>query len=349
MGACGSTQVEKSRRARNILRNRSTDRDAVLRAVQQKGTALEFASEELRGSWDVVAMAIAQDGSALRFASEELREDEVLVMLALETYGRALCFASADLRANMKLAMAAVTQDGDALQYVSDELRAHKGLVTAATKQVGHALGHAAGVLREEKDFVSSVVRENGAALYFAAPELRADKGVVLAAMENEGGALIYAERGTRLDISVEQGLVGKRAGRGENEHFDETVLEGLQCPWGLVWKGVTRELSLASRAASTLVDVVTGNPDLSAEGCGGVGNVVPVGNGVATALNTLPLGSTLVASAETASDEPAPADSARDAGEASSARELAAASPSEEGQEHDDRPADISEQVPPR
>ena len=127
MGACGSSQVEKARRARNTLQGeRSQDQSAVLRQVRRKGTALEFASEELRGNWWVVAEAVAQDGYALRYASAELQTDKVLVMLALETCGRALCFASSDVRGDETVVMEAVKQHGDALQFAASELKSRR-------------------------------------------------------------------------------------------------------------------------------------------------------------------------------------------------------------------------------
>ena len=72
--------------------------------------------------------------------------------------------------------------------------------------------------------------------------------------MESEGGALIYAEAGTRLDISVEKGLLQDRVHRGENEHFDAAVLDDVLIPWGVVWQGVGQEVRLKSRAASALL-----------------------------------------------------------------------------------------------
>jgi hypothetical protein len=51
----------------------------VLAAVEKKGTALIYASEDLRGDREIVLAAVQQFGSALQCASEELRNDEEFV------------------------------------------------------------------------------------------------------------------------------------------------------------------------------------------------------------------------------------------------------------------------------
>ena len=46
-----------------------------MEVVKVDGTALEFASEELRHDREVVMKAVKQNGMAIRFASEDLRHD----------------------------------------------------------------------------------------------------------------------------------------------------------------------------------------------------------------------------------------------------------------------------------
>ena len=53
----------------------------VLAAVKQKGSALEYASEELKNDKDVVLAAVNQDGDSLEYASEEIQNDLKLLNL----------------------------------------------------------------------------------------------------------------------------------------------------------------------------------------------------------------------------------------------------------------------------
>ena len=52
-----------------------SDKDVVLAAVAQNGSALEFAAEPLRADKDVVLAAVTQNLSALRFAAATLKKD----------------------------------------------------------------------------------------------------------------------------------------------------------------------------------------------------------------------------------------------------------------------------------
>jgi hypothetical protein len=52
------------------------NKEFVLEAVRKNGSALEYASKELRGDKEVVLEAVKQDGLALNYAREELRNDK---------------------------------------------------------------------------------------------------------------------------------------------------------------------------------------------------------------------------------------------------------------------------------
>ena len=55
------------------------DKEFVLAAIAQNGSALGYADESLKKDKEVVLAAVAQDGSALQFADESLFEDEELL------------------------------------------------------------------------------------------------------------------------------------------------------------------------------------------------------------------------------------------------------------------------------
>ena len=55
---------------------RSPEYAEALRAVEDDGMALEYASEELKGDREVVMAAVKQTGWALQYASKELKGDK---------------------------------------------------------------------------------------------------------------------------------------------------------------------------------------------------------------------------------------------------------------------------------
>ncbi|NBT35925.1 MAG: DUF4116 domain-containing protein [Betaproteobacteria bacterium] len=74
-------------------------RHCMLTAVQQRGEALQFASDELRADREVVLAAVRQRGEALQYASVELRADREVALAALrELGGRAAARPGAAVR-----------------------------------------------------------------------------------------------------------------------------------------------------------------------------------------------------------------------------------------------------------
>ena len=59
----------------DVIKNKD-DKEFVLKAVQEKGKLLEFASERLQNDKEVVIEALKQDGEAAEFISDELKDDK---------------------------------------------------------------------------------------------------------------------------------------------------------------------------------------------------------------------------------------------------------------------------------
>ena len=71
--------TEKAERERLA---RKAERDNVLAAVQEDGTALYYATEELRNDREIVCAAVRECGWAIEFASLELQKDAEVVNLS---------------------------------------------------------------------------------------------------------------------------------------------------------------------------------------------------------------------------------------------------------------------------
>ena len=106
--------------------------------------------------------ACRRDGSALEHASEALRGDREIVLAAVPTsYGRALRFASDELLHDRQFVLDAVRLDGSALQYVPEALRGDKEIVLVAVRQFGFALTHASPALKVDREVVLAAQKEN--------------------------------------------------------------------------------------------------------------------------------------------------------------------------------------------
>ena len=162
----------------------------LLRAVKTDGTALYFG---FRNNLEIVLAAVSQNGSALRYASEELRADRETVLVAVRNCGSALRYASEELRADPAIVLAAVSQNGCALRYASAELKADREIVLAAVSQEGMALFYASDALRDNPETVLAAVSQDGMALEYASEEWRDDPAIVLAAVSQDSSALQFA------------------------------------------------------------------------------------------------------------------------------------------------------------
>ncbi len=116
------------------------DRDIVLAAVKQNGYALEYAAKSLKADRDIVLAAVKQDGDALSFADKSFRADRKVVLAAVKTNGYALIFADKTLKADHEIVFAAVRQDVEALEYASEELQQDEELrQIAGIKEIAKA------------------------------------------------------------------------------------------------------------------------------------------------------------------------------------------------------------------
>ena len=77
-------------------------------------------------------LAVQQDGSALCYASDNLKDDKEVVMAAVKNYGYALSDASDSLKADKEVCLAAIGNSGeDVLDDISDSLKKDKEIISA--------------------------------------------------------------------------------------------------------------------------------------------------------------------------------------------------------------------------
>jgi hypothetical protein len=84
------------------------DKSFMLEAVQIEGTALGYASDELKNDHDVVSAAVTMNPHSLQFASDERKNDHDIVMIAVSKFGTSLRHASSQMKRNLEIIKAAV-------------------------------------------------------------------------------------------------------------------------------------------------------------------------------------------------------------------------------------------------
>ena len=134
-----------------------------MKAVTQKGLALQHATEELRGDREIVMAALSQDGWALEYATEVLRGNREIVMKAVTQKGLALQYATEALRGDREIVMAAVSQNGWALKYATEALRGDREIVMKAVTHKWVALQFATEELRGDNEIMEVALRDSDA------------------------------------------------------------------------------------------------------------------------------------------------------------------------------------------
>ena len=90
------------------------------------GSALKYASDELKADKDIVLLAVENKPESLRYASKELRNDKDVVIKAISKVGWILKYASLQLRKDIqvvKIALNAEIKGASAFQHISSNLR----------------------------------------------------------------------------------------------------------------------------------------------------------------------------------------------------------------------------------
>lgn len=238
------------------------NREFMLQVLEQKGDALEFASDELRSDHEVVGAAVVHSGeAAYKFASKDLlandwlsvqavkhgpeslhwtadwiKQDRDLMEVCVMNTGLALEHAADHLLGDRALVLEAVQENGRALAYASEELRDDFDLVLAAVQSRGEALAFASRELRNETDLVLEAVKVNGKALAFASDDVRATYRVALAAVEQNWEALRYVMRrgdkyGDRIFLTDEEEVEIASAAMRADWRAAEALCPGSGCP----------------------------------------------------------------------------------------------------------------------
>jgi hypothetical protein len=154
-----------------------TDRDTVILAVKNDGSALQFASDDLKSDREVVLAAVKNDGSALQFASDDLRSAREVVLAAVKNNGYALEYASYDLTSDREVVLVAINKNSMALQFTDDDLKNDRNFIMKAIKELdmGYILFNAGETLKSDREVLLVAIKSYQGAFHFASEHLKTD------------------------------------------------------------------------------------------------------------------------------------------------------------------------------
>jgi len=145
------------------------DKEIVLAAVTEDGDAFSYVNKTAK-MWnekEFVLPLVTMQGSALQYATTQVKANKEVVLAAVSNKGTALQYASNDVKQDKDVVLAAVQQDGSSLQYASEDLRKNQEVVLEAVRKTPTALKYALDNLNQDIDcFKASGIWDQGALSY---------------------------------------------------------------------------------------------------------------------------------------------------------------------------------------
>jgi predicted methyltransferase len=206
------------------------DKDVVLKAVNQNGLALKFASKELQNNREIVLESIKQNSCALDFVSKNLQRDKIILIEFKKKSQSELIFPRKELQNDKDFVLKAMKQNKKAFEYASKEIQNNREVVVEALKQDTWNIIHVSKELKNNKEIVLEYVKQDGEILQFVSKELQNDKDVVLAAVNQNSEALEFAskELQNNKEIVLKSGMNLRYASK-ELQNDKEIVLKSVK------------------------------------------------------------------------------------------------------------------------
>ena len=189
------------------------DKEVVLFAFSNGCKNLYHVSDELKADKDVVLAAVSNDGNTLKYASDVLKADKEVVMKAISCeglYASSYCikYALKEFNPDKEMVLAIVSKLGNALEYAPQEFKADKEVVMKAISCEGlyassYCIKYALKEFNPDKEMVIEIVSKLGDALEHATDTFKSDKEVVMAAIANDGRALEYASNELKSEKEI--------------------------------------------------------------------------------------------------------------------------------------------------
>lgn len=145
-----------------LSRDNYYDIEVMRECVKKYGLLLACASKSLQDNKELVLISINERPSAIEFASDRLKLDHDVIMACLTKDGLTLALFPESIASQKEYAKFAVTQNGMALKYVKGSLEDDIELVDIACSKIGFALQFASTRLKKNERLVTRAILAEG-------------------------------------------------------------------------------------------------------------------------------------------------------------------------------------------
>lgn len=150
------------------------DEEVVISAVRRSGTTIQYASDRLRGDYDLGRIAVTNSAEAFEYLSDKLRDNKDLALIAVrDPEANAVVHASDRLKDDTDVAREAVKANGEALEQVSIDRRSEHEIVSYAIKHSPAFIKSASNRYLYSEPLLFKAVRQSSAVLQYVPEEMR--------------------------------------------------------------------------------------------------------------------------------------------------------------------------------
>lgn len=195
--------VEENGELLKFAKNFQNDQEVVLVAVKRSPSAVIYASIDLKNSLEFAKEVVKTNGLAIYYINDEFKNDRDVMLYAVKENGNALYYVDKKSQNNEMIVQEAVIQNGLSLKFASKRLRKNFDIVMFAVRNNGAALAYVHRSLKKNKDLVESAVENNAEAFYHASKKLQRDKTFVKQLVQINGLVLEYASKKIRKNKEI--------------------------------------------------------------------------------------------------------------------------------------------------
>jgi len=160
------------------MKENASNREYVLKTVNENGKLLEFADDNFHNDREVVLAAVKNNPEALEFASFDLKKDREIVYESVSKLGWTYCYVDESLKNDKELLLAGLEKSGQILYFASPEMRDDKDVVMKAIEDKPIIVKYASKRMRNDLDVGIKVMDKNKKCFKFLEPELQKNEKI---------------------------------------------------------------------------------------------------------------------------------------------------------------------------
>ena len=132
----------------------ANDPKIMIPAIQKNADALFYVGDQLKKNKDFVMRAVSSNGSALKWASKEVKNMPEVVLEAIKQDPNAMFYAGDKVKNDIDFILKAVTVSENILCDIGDSIRKNPSAILKLLKANRHAIGFADETIRYSEAFI---------------------------------------------------------------------------------------------------------------------------------------------------------------------------------------------------